>query len=216
MKRTLLIFVMLLASVAGAHANYFETTYHDLIRPHGKPRSDAIYQVNLDACCSQTGEDRTLADTPAFRQCMLKRGYRFQSRRLVETRPAPILPPPGAVGVYSYDDALGRTGSAGGESAEQSATRACDRGAPARIGTPAFNACMSARGWRFASFTPAPAHYEPSPSVEPDGPVADDDIAASVAETVRNEDAVNAQLAADAGTAASQAQLNAANLAAAT
>jgi hypothetical protein len=216
MKRSLLVSLMLLASVAGAHADYFETTYHDLIRTHGKPRSDAIYQANLDACYSQTGEDRTRPDIPAFRQCMLKRGYRFQSQRLVETGPAPVLPPLGAIGVYTYDDALGRSGRAGGESAEQAATRACDRGSPERIGTPAFNACMGARGWRFASFAPAAPEYDSSPSAEPDAPAAADDTAASVAESVRNQDAVNAQLAADAATAASQAQLNAANLAAAT
>src|ERR1700753_1259648 len=84
MKRALLIAALLLAGVASAHADHFETTYHDLIRPHGKPRSDAIFNADINACNGQIGQDPTLADTPAFRQCMLKHGYRFQSQRLAD------------------------------------------------------------------------------------------------------------------------------------
>jgi hypothetical protein len=210
MKRALLIAAMLLAGAASAHADQFETTYHDLIRPHGKPRSDAVFNAALDACYRQTGEDRTLADTPAFRQCMLKGGYRFQSQRLVGAEPAPPLPPPGAIGVYTYNDMLGRSGAAGGEAAEQAATHACDHGAAERIGTPAFNACMAARGWRFASFSPAPEDEDSSPAeaeeVSSPGPDLPD-----IGAMERDN-----QLRDDAATAASQAQLNAANIAAAT
>jgi hypothetical protein len=87
MKRALLISVMLLASVAGAHADYVDTMYYDLIRPHGHSRSEAIYQANPDACYSQTGASRTRADGQAFKKCMLVRGYRWQYTRLVRDSP---------------------------------------------------------------------------------------------------------------------------------
>jgi hypothetical protein len=87
MKRAIIIGMLLLTGVGAAHADYYETTYHDVIRPHGKPRSDAIYQANLDACYSKTREDRTQPDTPAFRQCMLVHGYSFLAMREVKTTP---------------------------------------------------------------------------------------------------------------------------------
>lgn len=87
MKRAIIVSIMLLAGVVGAHADYYETTYRDLIRPHGKPRSDAVYQANLDVCFGQTHENRTLPDTPAFKKCMLVHGYRFFAMRDVKTTP---------------------------------------------------------------------------------------------------------------------------------
>jgi hypothetical protein len=96
MKRAIVVSIMLLAGVVGAHADYYETTYRDLIRPHGKPRSDAVYQANLDVCFGQTHENRTLPDTPAFKKCMLVHGYRFFAMRDVKTTPdgahAPSVP----------------------------------------------------------------------------------------------------------------------------
>jgi hypothetical protein len=87
MKRAIIVCMLLLAGVAAAHADYYEQTYHDIVRPHGKPQSDAIYQANLDICYAQTHEDRTRFDTPAFKQCMLVHGYRYQSTRVVKTTP---------------------------------------------------------------------------------------------------------------------------------
>jgi hypothetical protein len=87
MKRALLISAMLVASVAGAHADHYTTMYRDLIRPHGQPRSDAIYQANLDVCYDRTHADRMKNDTPAFKTCMLGRGYRWQYTRLVRDAP---------------------------------------------------------------------------------------------------------------------------------
>jgi hypothetical protein len=210
MKRTLLIAALLLAGVAGAHADHFEASYHDLIRPHGKPRSDAVFNADINACDSQTGQDPTLADTPAFRRCMLKRGYRFQSQRLVGVEPAPPLPPAGSVGTFTYNDMRGRSGAAGSEAGEQAATRACDGGVADRIGTKTFDGCMNAHGWRFAGFSPAPQSDDSSPS---------DDVeeeAASPAPAPSGPDYAQMQLEQDEATAASQAQLQAANIAAAT
>jgi len=54
-------------------------TYYDLVRPHGHPRSDAVFEADLNACYAQTGASRTQRDTPAFRTCMLGRRWRWQS-----------------------------------------------------------------------------------------------------------------------------------------
>ena len=83
------IAVILLASGATAHADQVvNEMYRDLIRPHGHPRGAADSQAALDYCYSQTGDIRGLADTAAFKQCMLGRGYRWQTTR-VKGRPAP-------------------------------------------------------------------------------------------------------------------------------
>jgi hypothetical protein len=89
MKRAIIISVLLFCGSADAHADHFEMMYRDLIRPGGQPRSDAVYQENLDFCYGQTGADRNLADTPAFKQCMLGRGYRWQYTHDVSDQPAP-------------------------------------------------------------------------------------------------------------------------------
>jgi hypothetical protein len=84
LKRTIIIFVALLAGAANAHAQP-QMKYYDLIRPHGHPRSDAIHEADLDYCYNQTGADRELADTPEFKKCMLGRGYRWVWTRMVGT-----------------------------------------------------------------------------------------------------------------------------------
>ena len=92
MNRIALAAVALLASVAGAQADTV-TGYRDQIRPHGHPRSDAIYQASLDFCYARTGADRNLEDTPAFKQCMLGRGYLWKFTRVVRSaRPAVEAP----------------------------------------------------------------------------------------------------------------------------
>lgn len=80
MKRALLIFAMVLASAAGAHAEEING-YRDLIRPHGRPRSEAIYQASVEFCYGQTGANRDLRDTRAFKQCMLTRNYYWEFSR---------------------------------------------------------------------------------------------------------------------------------------
>jgi hypothetical protein len=61
------------------------------------------------------------------------------------------------VGKYTYNDVLKPHGRARGNDEEQADTYVCDGGDPRDIGTPPFNACMRAHGWRFDHFEPAPA-----------------------------------------------------------
>jgi hypothetical protein len=94
MKSTIILSVILLAGIASAHADgSVQERYRDLIRPHGHPRSDAIHQADLDYCYNETGANRAFADTPAFKQCMLGRGYRWQSTRVLD--PGSAVPMPG-------------------------------------------------------------------------------------------------------------------------
>ncbi|MBV9246430.1 MAG: hypothetical protein JO366_16650, partial [Methylobacteriaceae bacterium] len=174
MKRATIITAALVATMASAHAGQFVMNYRDLVRPHGRPRSDSIFQAAVEACYARTGADRTLADTPAFKRCMLTRGYRWQSTQLASSPASPEPPlasgkPP--VGTYTYYDARMPRGRERNEAEEQAATRACDAGDPDRIGTGAFNSCMRTHGWRFASFAPNP----PAPAAEPASPVFDEE-----------------------------------------
>jgi hypothetical protein len=76
---------MVSSASASSHG---ESTYYDTIRPHGHPRSDAVYNANVNACYSSSGESRTAVyDTPAFKQCMLSRGYRFEFTKVVQDPP---------------------------------------------------------------------------------------------------------------------------------
>jgi hypothetical protein len=89
MHRAIMISVILLASAAAARADQVvNEMYRDLIRPHGRPRGAAVSQAALDFCYGQTGDIRGFADTPAFKQCMLGRGYRWQ-RTQIKGKPAP-------------------------------------------------------------------------------------------------------------------------------
>jgi hypothetical protein len=79
MRRMLIISALFLVCSGGARADQVvNEMYRDLIRPHGHPRGAAVSQAALDFCYSQTGDIRGLADTAAFKQCMLSRGYRWQ------------------------------------------------------------------------------------------------------------------------------------------
>ncbi len=90
MQRAIVILVILLAgSVAADAGQTVNEVYRDLIRPGGQPRGAANSQAALDFCYSQTGDIRGLADTPAFKQCMLGRGYRWQRTR-IEGKPEPF------------------------------------------------------------------------------------------------------------------------------
>jgi hypothetical protein len=83
MQRAIIILVMLLAgSVAADAGQTVNELYRDLVRPHGHPRGAADSQAALDFCYGQTGDIRGLADTPAFKQCMLGRGYRWQRTKI--------------------------------------------------------------------------------------------------------------------------------------
>ncbi len=153
MKRAIIIAAALLATIASAQASHYDTTYHDLIRPHGKPRSDAVYQQAMNFCYDQTGADRNEADPPAFKQCMLTRGYKWLSTRLVPDQPdATVNPANLGRGTYTYSDVLMPGGRERSEDQEQADTEICDEGHSRHIATREFNACMQAHGWRLTHF----------------------------------------------------------------
>jgi hypothetical protein len=76
------ISIALTCGLAGAYAGTNDT-YYDLVRPNGHPRSDAIFDADLNFCYGQTGASRYSQDTPAFKQCMLSRKWRWQSVKIV-------------------------------------------------------------------------------------------------------------------------------------
>jgi hypothetical protein len=81
MKRTIIACALLLLGTFAAQAYHSNDTYYDLVRPNGQPRSDAIFQADLDSCYGQTGASRYDQDSPAFKQCMLGHKWRWQSVR---------------------------------------------------------------------------------------------------------------------------------------
>ena len=84
MKRAIIACVLLLAGTFAAQAYHSEDTYYDLVRPNGQPRDDATFNADLNFCYGQTGSSRyRFGDTPAFKQCMLGRKWRWQSVRSV-------------------------------------------------------------------------------------------------------------------------------------
>jgi hypothetical protein len=89
MRRIIAVCVALLGGIAGTQADQPVMKYYDLIRSHGRPRSDAIHQADINYCYDQTGADRTLPDTPAFKKCMLGRGYRRLSTGVAPTPSGP-------------------------------------------------------------------------------------------------------------------------------
>ena len=82
MKRIIIAAALLLATAAAAAAQAPpQAMYKDLIRPNGHPRSDAIYQADVDACYAQTGQSRYQPDGAAMKKCMRSRGYQFMWQR---------------------------------------------------------------------------------------------------------------------------------------
>jgi hypothetical protein len=90
MKTALILSVLLVGLASNAYASsHSEKMYRDLIRPDGRPRSFAIYSAAVDGCYAQTHESRAaLYDTPAYKACMLQKGYRYLSTKVVQD-PAP-------------------------------------------------------------------------------------------------------------------------------
>ena len=74
---------VLLCGIFAAQAYHSEDTYTDLVRPNGQPRSDTIFNADLNFCYRQTGASRMNADTPAFKQCMLGRQWKWDSAKTV-------------------------------------------------------------------------------------------------------------------------------------
>jgi hypothetical protein len=88
-KLMLAVAILTTGMVASASAStHGESYYHDTIRPHGHSRGVAVYNANVNACYSSSGESRmAVYDTPAFKQCMLSRGYRFEYTKVVQDPP---------------------------------------------------------------------------------------------------------------------------------
>jgi hypothetical protein len=82
-KRAVIACALLLSGTFAAQAWHTTDTYHDLVRPNGQPRSDAVFQADLNFCYGQSGASRNNQDTPAFKQCMLGRKWQWQSVRIV-------------------------------------------------------------------------------------------------------------------------------------
>jgi hypothetical protein len=88
-KSAIIVAAVVLGSLSPALASsYYETTWHDNIRPNGLPRSQAISDAAVNFCYDQTGLDRTVRVTQAFKDCMTTRGYTWVSTRLVQNPPA--------------------------------------------------------------------------------------------------------------------------------
>lgn len=76
MKRIIIITAAVLIGTVAAQAGQTDT-YHDLIRPNGTMRSDAVHEADLDFCYQQTGQSRFRPDGAAMKKCMAGRGYSF-------------------------------------------------------------------------------------------------------------------------------------------
>jgi hypothetical protein len=88
MKRAIIVAGLLLGPLSQAYATtHYENNYRDLIRPHGQPRSQAVYDSALEACYAQTGLAREAADSQTFKVCMKDFGYRWLSTKLVQDPP---------------------------------------------------------------------------------------------------------------------------------
>ncbi len=69
-------------------SSHYEFTWHDNIRPHGHPRSQAVADAAVDYCYAQTGLSREDDITQAFKDCMATRSYTWVSTKLVQNPPS--------------------------------------------------------------------------------------------------------------------------------
>ena len=86
MQRAIVACALLLVGTFAAQAYHSDDTYYDLVHPNGHPRSDAVFQADLNFCYRETGASRFRQDTPAFKQCMLGRKWRWESVRITRSR----------------------------------------------------------------------------------------------------------------------------------
>jgi hypothetical protein len=87
-RKVIIAAALVLGSLSPALASsHYEFTWHDNIRPGGKPRSDAIFNGALNGCYTQTGLSRDADVTQAFKDCMKTGGYSYVSDKLVQNPP---------------------------------------------------------------------------------------------------------------------------------
>jgi len=92
MKRLVIATVVLLGSALSAYAHHPDDTYHDMIRPNGHARSDAVFYSAVTACKRISHNSIYAADSSAMKRCMLTRGYQWQSTNWVADRPTRSSP----------------------------------------------------------------------------------------------------------------------------
>jgi hypothetical protein len=99
--------LLIVAATTAANASQWSTMYHDDRRTGGHARSDAAFKRDMKFCARQVGlpfNNRAgdLAidqpDPPAFKECMLTRGLRWQWTRRNHAAPASV-----EVGSSSYE-----------------------------------------------------------------------------------------------------------------
>jgi hypothetical protein len=78
MKRIVIIAsILLMGATHRVAADNLVDNYYDLVRPNGQARSDTVFQADLNYCYGQTGTNPNAHDTPALKQCMLGRQWRW-------------------------------------------------------------------------------------------------------------------------------------------
>jgi hypothetical protein len=76
---------------ASADGGYGDYHFHDVLKPHGRARSEAALQADASTCERRTGHGDTLADLPKmqadprYRNCLAARGWQFYAYT-----PAPV------------------------------------------------------------------------------------------------------------------------------
>lgn len=88
MKRILVISALLALSAGQASADHMVYTFHDMIRPHGHRRPDAVGEAAAQQCDATFGI-QYLSASADYRQCMRSLGYRYVSKHRVRTPGAP-------------------------------------------------------------------------------------------------------------------------------
>jgi hypothetical protein len=92
-KRVIIAAAMILASLSPALASsHYEFTWHDNIRPNGKPRSDAVFNGIMNGCYATTGLAREANVTQAFKDCMSNGGYSLAGTKDVPNPPGKSAP----------------------------------------------------------------------------------------------------------------------------
>jgi hypothetical protein len=88
-RKVVIAVAVVLGSLSPALASsHYEFTWHDNIRPNGKPRSDAVFNSVINGCYAQTGLSRDADVTPDFKDCMTKGGYTLAGTRDVPNPPS--------------------------------------------------------------------------------------------------------------------------------
>jgi hypothetical protein len=96
---------------------------------------------------------------------------------------AQISPP----GTYVYTDILKPHGKARSVAVKAADAKRCDGGNSQVIGSPTFDACMLARGWRMTQFKPAPAPAPQPASAPESNPYGDNNVWVNTRKVARSD-----------------------------